>query len=73
MVSDKLPADRAGFVVNVPLLDAGEAVGVGAGEDHVGPALQAHDALRESDQCDGGILTESLGANNVQIQSQSVQ
>ena len=43
--TSKLPADGAGFVVDVPLLDAGEAVGVGAGEDYVGPALQAHNAL----------------------------
>ena len=60
--TSKLPADRAGLVVDVPLLDAGEAVGVGAGEDHVGPALQAHDALRESVQCDGDILTNITGS-----------
>ena len=58
-------------MVDVPLLDAGEAVGVGAGEDHVGPALQAHDALRLSALlCYNRVInTTSLGANNVQIQS----
>lgn len=61
-------------MVDVPLLDAGEAVGVGAGEDHVGPALQAHDALRVSALCYNRVInTTSLGANNVQIQSQSMQ
>ena len=36
---------RAGLVVNVPLLDAGQAVGVGAGQDDVGLSLEADAAL----------------------------
>ena len=40
-----LSADRTRLVVDVPLLDAGQAVGVGAGQDDVGLPLQADAAL----------------------------
>lgn len=36
---------RTGLVVDVPLLDAGQAVGVGAGQDDVRLSLQADAAL----------------------------
>ena len=43
--TSKLPADGAGFVVDVPLLDARQAVRVRAGQDHVRLPLQADTAL----------------------------
>ena len=39
------PADRAGLVVDIPLLDTGDAVGVSAGQDQVRPPLDTDTAL----------------------------
>ena len=41
----RLPADRARLVVHVPLLDAGQTVGVGARQDHVRLTLETHATL----------------------------
>ena len=40
-----LRVTRTSLVVDVPLLDAGQAVGVGAGQDDVGLSLEADAAL----------------------------